>query len=84
MPIQRSRSWIGIDGVVLLLGVVGVEEAAHRRVAGPVDVEQFAVAAQAAPAPDPDVGIGAQRARRQLEHHRADIGRGVGIHTRPR
>ena len=44
-----------LAGVVLLLGLVGVEEAADRRVAGAIDVVRAAVLAHAAAAPDADL-----------------------------
>ena len=46
-----------LAGVVFLLGVVGVEEAADARVAGAIDMQQLAVAAHAASSPDADLGL---------------------------
>jgi len=73
-----------LAGVVLLLGVIGVEKAAHRRMSSAVDVKQLAVFAHAAAAPDPDVGVGAKEAGRHLDRGGEDVGLGVGIHTGPR
>jgi len=63
-----------LAGVVLFLGVVGVEEAADAGMPGAIDMQELAVAPEAAPAPDPDLRLGIDLARWHLDHHREHIG----------
>ena len=70
-------------GVVFQHGVVGVEEAADRRVASAIDMEQLAVLPDAASPPNADRILGAELARRQFEHCREYVGLSVRIDAGP-
>src|SRR5208282_2472177 len=72
-----------LAGVVFLLGLVGVEEAADRRVAGAIDVEQLAVFAHAALSPNVYFGLRGWLARWQLYNRREHVGLGIRIHAGP-
>ena len=62
-----------LAGVVFRLGIVGVEEAAHARMARAIDVQQLAVAPHAASPPDVDLGLGTKFTRRQLDRGREHV-----------
>src|SRR6516165_9576763 len=73
----------GLAGVIFLLGIIGVEEAAHARMAGAIDVKQLAVASHTAPAPDVHLWLGIDFPRRQLDHGRTHVRFCVRIHAGP-
>src|SRR5437762_11579042 len=70
--------------VVVLLGVIRVEEAADAGMAGTVDVKQLAVAPHTASPPDVNLGLGTKLGRRTLDHGRKDVRFGIRIHAGPR
>src|SRR5438067_11063454 len=70
--------------VVVLLGVISVEEAADAGMAGTVDVKQLAVAPHTASPPDVNLGLGTKLGRRKLDHGRKDVRFGIRIHAGPR
>src|SRR5262249_49865689 len=72
-----------LAGVVFLLGVVGVEEAADAGMAGTVDVNQLAVAPHTASSPDVDLALGIELARRELDRVRKYVRFGIRIHAGP-
>src|SRR5262249_40896069 len=72
-----------LAGVVFLLGVIGVEEAANARMARAIDVNQFAVSSYAASPPDVDLGLGIEFASRQLDHSRKHVRFRIRIHAGP-
>src|SRR5437763_2095715 len=74
----------GLARVVLLLGVIGVEEAANARMARAIDVKQLGIACYTASPPDVDLGLGIEFTRRQLHHSRKHVPFRIRIHAGPR
>src|SRR5579884_3144432 len=73
-----------LAGVVFLLRVIGIEEAADAWMARPIDVNQPAVSSYTAPPPDVNFGLGIQLARRELDYNRKYVRFGIRIHAGPR
>jgi len=73
----------GLARVVVLLGVIGVEEAANARMSRAIDVKQLSVASYAAPSPDVNLGLGTKFTRRQLDHSRKHVRFRIRIHAGP-
>src|ERR1022692_2777456 len=73
-----------LAGVVLLFGLVRVEEAADRGVAGAIDMAEPAIAKHTAAAPDANLGLGAELAGRQLQDDREHVAFGIRILAGPR
>src|SRR4029077_1651032 len=74
----------GLARVVFLLGIIGVEEAGHARMAGAINVKPLAIASHAAPAPDVHPWPGIDLSRRQLDHSRKHVRFRVRINAGPR
>src|SRR5262245_4430417 len=73
----------GLAGVVFLLGVIGVEEAANARMARAIDVKQLAVASYAASPPDMDLGLGIEFTRWQFDHCRKHVRFRIRVYAGP-
>src|SRR5262249_30186030 len=61
-----------------------VEKAADTRMARAIGVDQLAILPHAASSPDAYFWLRGQFARRQFDHHREDVGLGIGVDASPR
>src|SRR5208337_3545432 len=73
----------GFAGVVFLLGVIGVEEAADARMARAIDMKQLAVPSYTAASPDVDLRLGFEFIRRQLDHGRKHVRFRIRVYAGP-